>query len=278
MPIRKLMDQAGGFIQKVKPCFMMSPLSIAQFLSPHTARFDVIIFDEASQVRPQDALGALLRGRQLVVMGDTKQLPPTSFFDHLIEDTDENEDEYADPLEGIESILDVCGTSFPSRTLKWHYRSRHESLIAVSNSEFYDNRLVVYPSPMQNARDLGLRFVHLPNTVYDRGRTSENRQEAVAVAEAAIQHYKTRPHLSLGVGAFSTKQQNAILEEVQRELGEHPEMEEHFSSGRDEHFFVKNLETIQGDERDVIFLSVGYGRDRFGKLSKNFGLAIADFA
>ncbi len=271
MPIRKLMEQAGGLIQKVKPCFMMSPLSIAQFLGPRCTRFDVIIFDEASQVRPQDALGALLRGRQLVVMGDTKQLPPTSFFDHLVEDTDEEEDEPANPLEGIESILDLCGTSFPLRTLKWHYRSRHESLIAVSNSEFYDNRLVVYPSPVQNDPHLGLRFVHLPNTVYDRGRTSENRQEAVAVAKEAIQHYKTHPHLSLGVGAFSTKQQNAILEEVQRELEEHPEMEGHFSSGRDEHFFVKNLETIQGDERDVIFLSVGYGFDRFGKLSRNFG-------
>lgn len=271
MPIRKLMEQTGGLIQKVKPCFMMSPLSIAQFLDPRCTRFDVIIFDEASQVRPQDALGALLRGRQLVVMGDTKQLPPTSFFDHLVEDTDEDEDEYADRVEDIESILHLCRRSFPSRTLRWHYRSRHESLIAVSNSEFYENRLVVYPSPMQNDPHLGLRFVHLPNTVYDRGRTAENRQEAIAVAEAAIQHYKTRPHLSLGVGAFSTKQQNAILEEVQRELGEHPEMEGHFSSGRDEHFFVKNLETIQGDERDVIFLSVGYGFDRFGKLSRNFG-------
>jgi len=271
IPIRKLMEQAGGLIQKVKPCFMMSPLSIAQFLGPRSARFDVIIFDEASQVRPQDALGALLRGRQLVVMGDTKQLPPTSFFDHLVEDMDEDEDEYADRVGDVESILHLCRRSFPSRRLKWHYRSRHESLIAVSNSEFYDNELVVYPSPIQNVPHLGLRFVHLPDTVYDRGRTSENRQEAVAVAQAAIRHYKTRPHLSLGVGAFSTKQQNAILEEVQRELEEHPEMEGHFSSGRDEHFFVKNLETIQGDERDVIFLSVGYGFDRFGKLSRNFG-------
>jgi len=271
MPIRKLMEQAGSLIQRVKPCFMMSPLSIAQFLDPRSNRFDVIIFDEASQVRPQDALGALLRGRQVVVMGDTRQLPPTSFFDHLVDDMDEDEDEYADRVGDIESILHLCRRSFPSRTLRWHYRSRHESLIAVSNSEFYDNRLIVYPSPMQNVQHLGLRFVHLPDTIYDRGKTSENRHEATAVARAAIQHYKTHPHLSLGVGAFSTKQQNAILEEVQRELEEHPDMEGHFSSTRDEHFFVKNLETIQGDERDVIFLSVGYGRDRFGKLSKNFG-------
>jgi very-short-patch-repair endonuclease len=268
MPIRKLMEQAGGLIQKIKPCFMMSPLSIAQFLDPRCTPFDVVIFDEASQVRPQDALGALLRGRQLVVMGDTKQLPPTSFFDHLVEDTD---DEDADSVEDMGSMLHLCRTSFPVRKLRWHYRSRHESLIAVSNSEFYDNQLVVYPSPMQNDPHLGLLFVHLPDTVYDRGRTAENREEAIAVARAAIQQYKTRPDRSLGVGAFSVKQQNAILEEVHRELIEHPEMECYFSHDQDEHFFVKNLETIQGDERDVIFLSMGYGFDRFRKLSKQFG-------
>jgi len=271
MPIRKLMEQAGGLIQKAKPCFMMSPLSIAQFLDPRCTRFDVIIFDEASQVRPEDALGALLRGKQLVVMGDTKQLPPTSFFDRFAEETDEEEEEYADHVRNIESILRLCRTSFPSRILRWHYRSRHQSLIAVSNSAFYENQLIVYPSPMENDPHLGLRFVHLPDTVYDRGRTSENREEAIAVARAAIQHYKRRPDLGLGVGAFSVKQQNAILEEIQRELEEHPEMEGYFSRNRDDHFFVKNLETIQGDERDVIFLSIGYGIDRFGKLSKNFG-------
>ncbi len=267
--IRKLMEVAGPFIQQAKPCFMMSPLSIAQFLDPHSTRFDVIIFDEASQVRPEDALGALLRGDQLVVMGDTKQLPPTSFFDRLVEDVDDEEDN--DTVADIESILHLCRRSFPSKTLRWHYRSRHESLIAVSNHEFYDNTLVFYPSPMQEEEGLGLKFKHIPDTVYDRGKSAENRQEAIAVARAAIRHYKKTPNLSLGVGTFSAKQQNAILEEIQRELGEQPEMEVHFSSNQDEHFFVKNLETIQGDERDVIFLSVGYGFDRERKLSLNFG-------
>lgn len=266
--IRKLMEVAGPFIQQAKPCFMMSPLSIAQFLDPHNTRFDVIIFDEASQVRPEDALGALLRGDQLVVMGDTKQLPPTSFFDRLVEDMEDEDD---DSVADIESILQLCRRSFPSKTLRWHYRSRHASLIAVSNHEFYDNNLVFYPSPMQEVEGLGLKFRHIPDTIYDRGKSAENRQEAVAVARAAIQHYKKTPHLSLGVGAFSSKQQNAILEEVHRELQENPEMETYFASSQPEHFFVKNLETIQGDERDVIFLSVGYGFDREHKLSRNFG-------
>ena len=267
--IRKLMEAAGPFIQKAKPCFMMSPLSIAQFLDPHSTKFDVIIFDEASQVRPEDALGALLRGNQLVVMGDTKQLPPTSFFDRLVEDADDEDDR--DSVADIESILHLCRRSFPSKNLRWHYRSRHESLIAVSNHEFYDNNLVFYPSPMQKTEGLGLKFRHIPDTIYDRGKSAENRQEAIAVARAAIQHYKKTPNLSLGVGAFSSKQQNAILEEVHRELEEHPEMETYFASSQPEHFFVKNLETIQGDERDVIFLSIGYGFDREHKLSRNFG-------
>ena len=269
LPIRKLMAQAGGLIQKYKPCFMMSPLSIAQFLDPKITQFDVVIFDEASQVRPEDALGALLRGKQAVIMGDTKQLPPTSFFDHFAEDLEEDED--ADSVSDIESILHLCRRSFPSKNLKWHYRSRHETLIAVSNEEFYDNKLVVYPSPMQDVDDLGLKLVHLPNTIYDRGRTAQNRQEALAVARAAIQHFRESPERSLGVGTFSAKQQTAILEELEHELDEHPEMAGYFSQDRDEHFFVKNLETIQGDERDVIYLSIGYGFDRYGKLSNNFG-------
>lgn len=268
MPIRKLMAQAGSLIQRYKPCFMMSPLSIAQFLDPRIAQFDVVIFDEASQVRPEDALGALLRAKQAVVMGDTKQLPPTSFFDHFADDP---EDDEADSVGDIESILHLCRRSFPSESLRWHYRSKHETLIAVSNEEFYDNQLVVYPSPMQHIDGLGLRMVHLPDTKYDRGRTAQNRQEAIAVARAAIQHFRDTPDRSLGVGAFSVKQQTAILEELERELDEHPEMTSHFSRERTEHFFVKNLETIQGDERDVIYLSIGYGFDRYGKLSTNFG-------
>lgn len=273
MSIRKLLETVGSLIQKIKPCFMMSPLSVAQFCDRNLLHFDVIVFDEASQIRPEDALGALLRGKQAVVIGDSKQLPPTDFFDKLIDDTEtDDEDDTMIPM--MPSILDQCA-ALPTKQLKWHYRSRHESLIAVSNQEFYDNNLLIFPSPLKDVKHLGLKFVHLPEAVYDRGRSSANREEAKAVVQAAFQHFQEYPDKSLGVGTFSSKQQQAILDEVEIQLRQHPEMETFFSSNRssnrDEHFFVKNLETIQGDERDVIFLSIGYGKDGTERLHRNFG-------
>jgi len=271
MPIRKLMKNAGGLIQKIKPCFMMSPLSVAQFLDPHNINFDVVVFDEASQVRPEDALGALLRANQCVIIGDTRQLPPTSFFDNIIDSMDDPDEEITTSLSDIESILHLCKRSFLTKNLRWHYRSRHESLIAVSNQEFYDNRLVIYPSPMADMEHLGLKFVHLPDSIYDRGKSSVNRKEAKAVARAALDHFTNYPDKSLGIGTFNIRQQQAILEEVEMLLIEHPYMTEFFESKRPDHFFVKNLETIQGDERDFIFISTGFGFDTNHKLNLNFG-------
>lgn len=271
MPIRKLMSAAGGLIERIKPCFMMSPLSIAQFLDPLTSRFDVIIFDEASQVKPEDALGALLRGNQVAVFGDTRQLPPTAFFENMVEAREDDKENVSASVSDVESILHQCKRSFPTKTLSWHYRSKHESLIAVSNQEFYDNRLLIYPSPLARSETLGLRFVHLPETVYDRGRSSTNRKEAKAVARAAVDHYRNYPGKSLGVGTFNIRQQQAVLEEIELQLHLDHEVEEFFRSDRDENFFVKNLETIQGDERDVIFISVGFGFDHGQRLSLNFG-------
>ena len=271
MPIRKLLSTVGGLIQKVKPCFMMSPLSVAQFCDPSLLHFDVIVFDEASQIRPEDALGALLRGKQAVVIGDTRQLPPTRFFDSIVDDTETDDEDGTTTLLDVESILHHCKMAFPTKALKWHYRSRHESLIAVSNQEFYDNNLLIFPSPLEDVKHLGLKFVHLPEAVYDRGRSAANRGEATAVVQAAFQHFQEYPDKSLGVGTFSSKQQQAIFDEVELQLRQHPEMETFFASTRDEHFFVKNLETIQGDERDVIFLSIGYGKDGTGRLHRNFG-------
>ena len=272
MPIRQLMIHAGRLIQKIKPCFMMSPLSIAQFFDPRSVSFDVIIFDEASQVKPEDALGALLRGGQVIVMGDTRQLPPTTFFDHIIAGEDGGEELHPEAtVSQIESILHQCRRSFPTKTLSWHYRSKHKSLIAVSNREFYDNKLLIFPSATDKAEDLGLQFIHLPDAVYDRGKSRTDRIEARAVAKAAIEHYQKYPGKSLGVGAFNIQQQQAILEEIELQLRLNPDMEDFFRSDREEHFFVKNLETIQGDERDVIFVSVGYGFDETKKLTLNFG-------
>jgi very-short-patch-repair endonuclease/DNA polymerase III delta prime subunit len=271
MPIRKLMKNIGGLIQKITPCFMMGPLSVARFLDPKTVKFDVIIFDEASQVKPEDALGALLRGDQAVVIGDSRQLPPTSFFDKIVADEFEEPEDTSTMPSDMESILNLCKVSFPAKTLRWHYRSRHESLIALSNSEFYDNKLFVYPSPMKRSENLGLKFVHLPNTIYDRGKSQTNRAEAQAVALAVFDHFRNSPDRSLGVGTFNVKQQDAIREEIESLRHLHPEMEQFFREDLAENFFVKNLETIQGDERDVIFLSVGYGKDSTGKLTLNFG-------
>lgn len=273
MPIRKLLSICGGLIQNIKPCFMMSPLSIAQYLDPYSVknlRFDYVIFDEASQVKPEDALGALLRAKYAVIMGDTRQLPPTTFFDILIDV--ESEDYDLAVLADMESILHLTKRSFPSKMLRWHYRSRHESLIAVSNQEFYDENLLVYPSPSKDSDELGLKLVHLPETVYDRGKTATNREEAKEVIKTVFEHYKKYGDAkSLGVGTFNVRQQQAILEELELQLKLHPKMEKYFNRNQEEHFFVKNLETIQGDERDVILVSVGYGFDLDGRLSHNFG-------
>ena len=271
MPIRSLMKNAGGLIQNIKPCFMMSPLSVAQFLDPQTVKFDVIIFDEASQVRPEDALGSLLRGNQAVVIGDSRQLPPTSFFDKIIEAEPDASDETVAMPSDIESILNLCKRGFPAKELRWHYRSRHESLIALSNSRFYNNALYVYPSPMKNTPELGLKFIHLSDSPYDRGSSSVNRGEAREVAKAVIEHFEQYPEKSLGVGTFNIKQQQAILEEIEVLLQKNPDIQQFFKNDKNEDFFVKNLETIQGDERDVIFISIGFGKDSTGRLYQQFG-------
>ena len=271
LPVRTLLEKAGGAIKKIKPVFMMSPLSIAQYLDPTNPKlqFDVVIFDEASQVKPEDALGAFMRGKTAVVMGDTQQLPPTSFFDQMTDS--ESGEEVATALD-MESILHLCKLSFPVKMLKWHYRSRHESLINISNREFYDNELLVYPSPSHTDPELGLKFHYNPNTQYHRGEGSANPLEAKDVVKEIFKHFeKYGDRKSLGVGTFSVAQKNAILEELEIERKSHPEFEPLFSENKEERFFVKNLETIQGDERDVILISVGYGYDTEGKMSLNFG-------
>ncbi|MGC9517169.1 MAG: DUF3320 domain-containing protein [Methanomicrobiales archaeon] len=274
MPIRKLLSSSGSLIQKIKPCFMMSPLSVAQFLDPmniKSLKFDYVIFDEASQVKPEDALGAILRAEKAIIMGDTKQLPPTTFFDMMIDSGREDTYELASIVD-MESILHLCKRSFPTKMLRWHYRSRHESLIAVSNHEFYDDNLLIYPSPCRDSELIGLKLKYLPETTYDRGISSTNRLEAKCVVDSAFDHYrKFGNSKSLGIGTFNVKQQQAILEELELQLKLNPDMEKHFSDSHEEHFFVKNLETIQGDERDVIFISVGYGFDENRRLTNNFG-------
>ncbi|WP_163559973.1 DUF3320 domain-containing protein [Halomonas sp. NO4] len=271
LPIRRLLREAGTVIQQAKPVFMMSPMSVAGYLAQGNLDFDLVIFDEASQIPAPEALGAILRGRQVVVVGDSKQMPPTNFFGQSVELTDEEADESA--TADVESILGMMkARGMPERMLRWHYRSRHHSLIAVSNAQFYDNQLLIFPSPGLHPHARGLGFRYLPDTHYDRGGSRTNAGEARAVAKAVIEHVRRHPALSLGVVAFSTAQREAILLEVERLRREHEELEDFFRhhDGGDE-FFIKNLENVQGDERDVIFISVGYGRTAAGRLGQNFG-------
>ena len=271
-PIRRLLADAADAIRKLKPCFMMSPLSVAQFLEPAGMRFDVVVFDEASQVEPPDALGALARGRQLLLVGDPKQLPPTAFFEVLGPEPGRGGPEGEAGLVDMESILDRGTMVFPSRRLRWHYRSRHDSLIAFSNREFYGDELVTFPSCHARRDELGLSMTYEPSDHYGRGRGQTNRDQARRIAEFVREHARRAGELTLGVGAFSRRQQQAVLDAIEALRRQDDSFEAFFDLNRPEPFFVKNLETIQGDERDVILLSVGYGRDEPGeRLSMNFG-------
>jgi very-short-patch-repair endonuclease len=270
LPIRKLMTKAGNAIQAIKPVFMMSPLSVATYLPPGSLEFDLVVFDEASQVRPVDAFGAILRGKQVVVVGDDRQMPPTDFFATQVL-ADGEAESVTEDLESILGLFAARMQKHDQRMLRWHYRSRHESLITVSNREFYDNKLVIFPSPDAGREELGLRFRHHPQAYYDRGGSATNTDEARLVAAAVMAHAKTRPDLTLGVAAFSQSQMRAIQDQLEILRRQDPSGEPYFASHPHEPFFVKNLETVQGDERDVIFISIGYGRTESGAVSMNFG-------
>ncbi|WP_239090038.1 DUF3320 domain-containing protein [Sphaerimonospora thailandensis] len=267
-PVRKLLSDAAETVHLIKPCFMMSPLTVSQFLPPDF-QFDVVIFDEASQVRPHDAVNCIYRGRSLIVAGDQKQMPPTNFFGSSDEEDDEYDEEAPD---SFDSLLDLCKASGVIRSLplRWHYRSRHEHLIAFSNHEFYERGLVTFPGAFESGPGVGVRF-HKVDGVYSRGVGRDNRIEADAVAKLVIDHFTTHPEQSLGVVAMSEPQARAIEEAVELARTGRPDLGRFFVEDRLDGFFVKNLETVQGDERDVIILSVGYGPDQHGKLSRNFG-------
>jgi len=270
--IRRVFGDAPDVVSALKPCFMMSPLSVAQFLEPSGMTFDLVVFDEASQVQPEDALGALARADQAILVGDPKQLPPTSFFIGTAGEEGEDEVDEAAGLADMESILDRGWMVLPRTPLRWHYRSRHESLIAFSNQEFYDGDLVLFPSSHRDGGALGISAEYHPEDWYDRGGSATNRAQAVRVAAWVFRHAKQVPDETLGVGAFSQRQQQAILDEIEKLRRLDSSAEGFFSRDRAEPFFVKNLETIQGDERDVILLSVGYGKSGpHDRLSMNFG-------
>ncbi|MCL5877054.1 MAG: DUF4011 domain-containing protein [Candidatus Bathyarchaeota archaeon] len=271
MPIRTLFQKIPNLLVKLKPCLLMSPISVSQFLPPE-AKFDLVLFDEASQLVPEDAIGAIYRGKTVVVAGDNKQLPPTSFFQkNLLEDKDWDELTDED-VEVFDSILDEClGIGLPVKTLKWHYRSKHEGLIAFSNHRFYDDTMITFPAAKAETDSLGVKLVHVPNGLYDRGGNRDNPIEAEKVADLVFEHFKNYPKKTLGVVTFSIAQMETVEEAIARRLLEHPEFEPFFKEDRLGGFFVKNLENVQGDERDVIFFSVGYGYDQNRQITMNFG-------
>ena len=271
MPIRALLQRIPNLLPRLKPCLLMSPISVSQFLTAET-KFDLVLFDEASQIVPEDAVGAIYRGKTIVVAGDNKQLPPTSFFQKsLIDDGDWDETD-EDDVEVFDSILDECvGVGLPIKTLTWHYRSRHESLIAYSNKSFYNGSLITFPAAKAEHETLGVKLIHVRYGLYDRGGKRDNLKEAEAVTDLVFEHFHNYPTKTLGVVTFSVAQMEAIEEAIEHRLQEHPEYEHFFKEDRLEGFFVKNLENVQGDERDVMIFSVGYGRDQQGKMTLNFG-------
>lgn len=277
--VRWAFEKFDEMLLCIKPVCMMSPLSVATYLPPKPGLFDVVIFDEASQVRPEDALSAMARAKQIIVVGDTRQMPPTSFFDTLAQDDESEDDSFDEAVGKMESVLALCSAAVQNshrrRDLRWHYRSLHQSLIQPSNRLFYEDRLVIFPSPIygttEQGSDLGLRFHYDPAATYDRGAQHKvNLLQAAQVARAVVEHMKTRPQESLLVVAFSKDQQQAVQDALEK-LMEPGLAAEYNAANPHEPFRVKNLETVQGDERDVIFISVGYGRDVSGHLTMNFG-------
>ena len=265
--IRSLLAETGEVIQRVKPCFLMSPLSVSTFLAPDAVDFDVVIFDEASQIFPQDAIGAIYRAKQLIVVGDSKQMPPSNFFNATIEA--ENDDEETGDVTDFESILDLCSTSMQQLRLRWHYRSRYEQLITFSNKNFYDNDLITFPSAKAKTRGIGVDYYHVDG-IFDR-KSHTNRKEAEYIVDLIYKNIEQYPERSLGVVAFSVAQQDLIDKLLSKRRQSMPEKEFFFKNDKKEPFFIKNLETVQGDERDTIIFSIAYGLDAQGRLLHNFG-------
>jgi protein-L-isoaspartate O-methyltransferase/very-short-patch-repair endonuclease len=267
--VRNMILRAGKSIQTLKPCFMMGPQAVAQYLTPGAVKFDLVIMDEASQLKPEEAIGAIARGGQLVVVGDSKQLPPTSFFSKMNQNS-EDEDQYT--TTDAESILNVCSSHFhPPRFLRWHYRSQHHSLIAFSNEHFYNRGLIVFPSPYGQSGRLGVRAIYLNDAVYEN---QSNLREAERVVDAILHHILKNPEETLGVVTLNTKQRDLIDEILDAKLRtlEQTEAVRESWTAQGQPLFVMNLESVQGEERDAIIISTTFGKmPRSSLVRQNFG-------
>jgi len=272
--IRELLKRAKKSISALKPCFMMSPMSVSQYLKPGEFEFDLVIMDEASQIRPEDSLGSIARGDKLVVVGDTNQLPPTNFFEKL--SAEEEEDDNV-ALGQTESILESVKPIFANRSLRWHYRSRHESLIAFSNKHFYNSNLVIFPSPHGENDDFGIKF----NRVNGSFVSQTNSLEAAEIALKALEYMLEKPNESVGIVSMNLKQKEQIEMELEKLIMDKPQFRIAYERNQEleENLFIKNLENVQGDERDVIMISMTYGPEtvggrtmqRFGPINTDLG-------
>jgi len=275
-PLRKLFADIPHALQALKPCVLMSPISVSTFLKPDSMKFDLVVFDEASQLPTEEAIPAILRATQVVVAGDSNQLPPSSFFTagFLFEGAGE-EEEAEESLRPLESLLNDCVAVYPvfeSADLRWHYRSRDERLIAFSNHYFYDNRLITFPSTSRATDDRGVRLAFVQDGTWDRGRSRTNRQEALRVAQLVIEQVQRFPERSIGVVAMNTTQREAIDDCLSDLMKDRADLIPLVDRDRDhEPFFVKSLENVQGDERDTMIISVGYAKTPTGPLALNFG-------
>ncbi len=265
--IRQFIKNAPQLVTNLKPCWLMSPLAVSQYVDPDAVEFDVVIFDEASQVCTEEAVSSIMRAKQLIVVGDDQQLPPTSYFKSTVSNN-ENEEE-----EVYENLLDECsGLSIMKiRTLSWHYRSQDESLIAFSNQKFYNSKLISFPNPVKDT-SRGVHFHYVEDGIYDRGGSGDNIREAEEIAKLTVQHFQQYPQQSLGIITSSKQQAKAISEQLYLISGQHPEIEE-FCQDNSGTFFIKPIDEVQGDERDVIFFSFGFGFDneKRDKLNHSFG-------
>ena len=271
LPLRKLFAQAGDVLTAVCPCWMASPLSVSQLLDGGKRYFDVVAFDEASQVLPEDAVCAILRGEKLVVAGDRNQLPPTTFFAASDDDLDSEEETGA--AEGFESLLDLANAFLPSSYLDWHYRSRDESLIAFSNHYIYRDRLITFPGPGGTP---AISHMLVTQQLGADGEEESCGAEVRRVVELVIEHARTRPLETLGIITMGIKHRDRVQGALDKALQDHTELDEFFDQAKHERYFVKNLESVQGDERDAIIITVGYGKDRAGNLPFRFGPLIPE--
>lgn len=264
MSIRQLFGKIPGLLATAKPVMLMSPLSAAQYLPPDFPDFDVVVYDEASQLITCEAVGSLSRAKSAVIVGDPKQLPPTTFFRSS---GAEAEDDFE--VIDLESLLDdVLSLNVPGKYLKWHYRSAHESLITFSNLNYYDSRLITFPSSDNKVNKVSLKLV---GGTYDRGNTRTNPGEAAAVVGYLFDRLeKEGDKSSFGIITFNSTQQKLIEDMIDDRLEKSPDLERYFNQP-EEPVFVKNIENVQGDERDIILFSVTYGRDKDGKMTVNFG-------